>query len=69
MVRYLLERVLRQFGYIQTIPRHPCESAPSHETLGDITPRFHRSLDYALTPQQLGNRALHGVEVAEGYIQ
>ncbi|RHN46794.1 putative protein-serine/threonine phosphatase [Medicago truncatula] len=28
MVRYLSKRLLRQFGYIQTVPRHPCESAP-----------------------------------------
>jgi hypothetical protein len=68
-VRYLPERVLRQFGYIQTVSRHPCESAPPEETIGDITLRFQRALDYALTPQQLGNLALRGVEAAEGYIQ
>jgi hypothetical protein len=68
MVRYLPERVLRQFGYVQTVPRHPCESAPPRETLGDITLCFQRALDYALTPQQLGHRALQGVEAAEGYI-
>jgi len=28
MVGYLPERVLRQFGRVQTIPRHPVESAP-----------------------------------------
>jgi len=28
MVRYLPERVLRQFGYVQTVLRHSCESAP-----------------------------------------
>jgi len=29
MVRYLSERVLRQFGRVQTIPIHPVQSAPS----------------------------------------
>jgi len=64
MVRYPLERVFNQFGYIQTVLRHPCDSAPPQETLGDITLRFQRALDYALTPQQLGNLAMHGVEAA-----
>jgi len=66
-VRYLLERVLRQFGYVQTVPRHPCESAPPQETLGDITFRFQRALDYAMTPQQLGHRTLYGVCWNKGY--
>ena len=39
IARYLSERVLHQFGYVKTIPRHPCESAPPQETLGDITLR------------------------------
>ena len=54
MVRYLPVRVLLQFGYVQTVPRHPCESAPPHDTLGDITLRFQHALDYAFTPQELG---------------
>lgn len=55
MVRYLLELVLRQFGYVQTIPRHRCESAPPEKTLEEITLCFQRALDYALTPHQLGS--------------
>jgi hypothetical protein len=69
MVRYLPERVLRQFGYMQTVPIHPHESAPPQETLVDITYRFQHYLAHALTPQQLGHRALQGVEAEEGYIK
>jgi hypothetical protein len=35
----------------------------------DITNRFQRALDYSLTPQELGETAVHGVEVADGYIE
>jgi len=69
MVRYLSEKVLCQFVYVQTVPRHPCESAPPEETLGDITLCYQRALAYALTPQQLGHLAVHVVEAAEGCIQ
>ena len=68
MVRYLQERVLRQFGRVQTIPRHPIESAPPNVNLVEITNRFWRALDYALTPQQLGERAVHDVEAVDEYI-
>jgi len=64
MVRYLPERVLRQFGYVQTVPRHPLESAPPRQTLGEITLRFQHALDYALTPQELGHPTVYGVEAA-----
>jgi len=37
--------------------------------LAEITNRFQRALDYALTPEQLGQRAVHDVEAAEGYIE
>ena len=40
MVRYLLERVLRQFGRVQTIRRHPLERAPPDVNLAEITNRF-----------------------------
>ena len=68
MVRYLPERVLRQFGRVQTIPRHLVESAPLDVNLTEITNRFRRALDYALKPQQLGERVVHDVEAVDGYI-
>jgi len=67
-MRYLSERVFHQFVYVQTVPRHPCESAPPQQTLREITLCFQRALDYALTPQELGHPALYGVEAAYGYI-
>jgi len=69
MVRYLPERVLRQFGRVQTIPRHPVESAPPLTNLAEISLRFQHALDHALTPEQLRHRAVHGVEAVDGYIK
>jgi hypothetical protein len=69
MVRYLPERVLRQFGWVQTIPRHPVQSAPVDVNLAEITNCFRHALDYALTPQELGETAVHGVKVVDGYIK
>lgn len=68
MVRYLSKRVLRQFGWLQTIPRYLVESASPDVNLAGITNRFRRALDYALTPQQLGEPAVHYVEAIDGYI-
>jgi len=45
MVRYLSERVLRQFGWVHTIPRHLVESAPPNLNLAEIINRFRRALD------------------------
>jgi len=36
--------------------------------LAEITNRFRRALDYSLTPQQLGERAVHDVEAVDGYV-
>jgi len=69
MVRYLAERVLRQFGRVQTIPIHPVQSEPPDINLAEISNRFRRALDYALTPKQLGQRAVYDVEATEGYIK
>jgi len=69
MVRFLTERVLRQFGRIQTIPIHPTESAPPVINFAEITNRFLHALDHALTPEQLGYCAVHGVEAVDGYIE
>ena len=68
MVRYLPKWVLRQFGYVQTVPRYTLEIAHPRQNLGEITLRFQRALDYALTPQELGHPAVYGVEASEGYI-
>jgi len=69
MVRYMPERLLRQFGRVQTIPIHPVQSAPLDLNLEEISNRFRCALDYALTPEQLGHHAVHDVEAAEGYIE
>ena len=52
-VRYLTEWVLRQFGRVQTIPRHPVEVAPPETNLGQISLRFQHALDHGLTVDQL----------------
>jgi len=69
MVRYLPVRALHHFGTIQTISRHPVESAPPVINLAEITNYFQHALDHALTPEQLGHHAVHGVETVEGYIE
>jgi len=48
-VRYLPERVLRQFGRVLTILRHPVEVAPPKTNLGQISLFFQHALDHALT--------------------
>ena len=68
MVRYLPERVFRRFEWVQTILRHPVKSSPIDVNLAEITNRFRRALDYALTPQQLGETVVHYVETVNGYI-
>jgi len=37
--------------------------------LGEISLRFQHALDHALTPEQLGQRTVHGVEAADRYIE
>jgi len=68
-VRYMPERVLRQFGRVQTKPRHPVQVASPETNLGEISLRFHHALDNTLTDKQLGERVVHGMEVADGYIE
>jgi len=43
--------------------------APIDVNLAEITNCFRRALDYALTTEQLGQRAIHDVEAAEGYME
>ncbi|MCI93155.1 hypothetical protein A2U01_0114453, partial [Trifolium medium] len=56
-VKYLQERVMRQFGYVQTIPRHPHQYAPVNKSAQQIDNQFVRFMDRVLTPQMLGTRA------------
>ena len=68
-MRYMSLWVLSQFGRVQTIPRHLVEVAPPTTNLGEISLRFQHALDHTLTPKQLGQHAVHGVEAADGYIE
>jgi len=56
-------------GGFQTTLIHPIQSAPPNINLAEISNCFRRALDYALTPEQLGQRAVHDVGAAEGYIE
>ncbi|MCI82709.1 putative IMP dehydrogenase/GMP reductase, partial [Trifolium medium] len=48
-VRYLLERVLRQFGYVQTIPHHPHAAANPLTTVDIIDQYWVQHMDRVLT--------------------
>jgi hypothetical protein len=64
-----LRWVLREFGWVQTIPRHPVEVAPPKTNLGTISLRFQHALVHMLTPEQLGQRSIHCIEAVDGYIE
>ncbi|MCI41141.1 hypothetical protein A2U01_0062374, partial [Trifolium medium] len=44
-VRYLPERVLRKFGYVQTIPRHPHAAANELTTVVQIDHQWLQHMD------------------------
>ncbi|MCI50639.1 putative IMP dehydrogenase/GMP reductase, partial [Trifolium medium] len=58
-VRYFPERVLRQFGYVQAIPKHPHHSTVVNTSPHHIDNKFARFMDRFLTPQMLVTRALY----------
>ena len=55
--------------YVQTIPKHPLESASAQTTLVEISYRNAHNLDHVLTPQDFGLAARHCVEMSHGYIR
>ncbi|MCI34239.1 hypothetical protein A2U01_0055457, partial [Trifolium medium] len=68
---HLLERVLHQFDYTQTIPRHPSQSADPLVTRNQdhILAHFAEYLDKMLTPEQRGFAAIHPWDAATGYMR
>lgn len=59
----MLEQVLRQFGYVQTVPRHPRVGASPQKTLGEISCHSVHHLDYTLKDWDLGHPAIVGIEL------
>ncbi|KAK2368550.1 hypothetical protein QL285_081736 [Trifolium repens] len=71
---YLPERVLRQFGHMQSIPCHPRESAPpflSHQATALIPASLHFASyrDWVLTAAQRGPLAIDPWYAAAGYMR
>ncbi|XP_045822299.1 protein MAIN-LIKE 1-like [Trifolium pratense] len=69
IVRYLPERVLRQFGRVQTIPRHPSHSANPLTPRLQISQQYAQYMDWVLTPEERGDLPLHSWNVAPGYMR
>jgi len=70
MVRHLLERVLRQYGRVQTIPRPPITMIESLEPARVVT-TFLKFALHVLTQQQRGESVLEEEEWmhSNGYIK
>ncbi|GAU21725.1 hypothetical protein TSUD_328500 [Trifolium subterraneum] len=51
--------VLRQFGYVKTIPRYPHRFAPLATSPQEINYQFARFMDQVLTPRMLESHALN----------
>ncbi|PNX87652.1 serine/threonine-protein phosphatase 7 long form-like protein, partial [Trifolium pratense] len=67
-VRYLPERVLRQFGYMETIPRHPDSTANILDTVYRIDQHWLNYTDRVLTYDMLGSRSTIPSDIAPGYM-
>ncbi|WJX62687.1 hypothetical protein P8452_47653 [Trifolium repens] len=73
MVMYLPECVLRQFGHVQSIPRHPRESAPPFLTtpataLITVSLHFAGFMERVLTAAQRGPLVIDPWYVVSGYM-
>jgi hypothetical protein len=54
----LPERVLRQFGYVQTIPRPPAAAVPSGMTLDKIDQVFMEEMEERLIEEEMQGAAV-----------
>ncbi|MCI37563.1 serine/threonine-protein phosphatase 7 long form-like protein, partial [Trifolium medium] len=67
-VRYLPERMLRQFGYVQTTPHHPDAAANPLSTVTHIDQHWVQHMDRVLTSDMLGTHATRPSDTAPGYM-
>ncbi|XP_058765807.1 uncharacterized protein LOC131639322 [Vicia villosa] len=51
MVRYLPERCIRKFSYVQTIPRYPFQDAPNSTVRRDLD-GFFQDLEHQMVPEE-----------------
>lgn len=69
MVYYLPECMLYQFGYVQTIPRHPHQSAPLVTTRHKVSEAYTKFLDCVLSVENLRANVWCSYETAYKYIR
>ncbi|MCI70688.1 serine/threonine-protein phosphatase 7 long form-like protein, partial [Trifolium medium] len=63
------ERVLRQFGYVQTIPRDPQAAANELTTVVQIDHQWLHHMDRVMTSSMLGTRVTLPTDTAPGYME
>jgi hypothetical protein len=56
--RYMPERVPRQFGYVQSVMRHPEEAANIVTTVEQIDQHWMLQTNRVLTPAMVGSRVV-----------
>jgi hypothetical protein len=67
-IRYLPERVLCQFGYLQSIPRHQEDCATIVTTLEQVDQQWAGYLQPVLTAEMLGSRVVLPTDTVSGYM-
>jgi hypothetical protein len=67
-IKYLPERALRQFGYVQSIPRHPEQCATIMTTLDQVDEQWAGYQHRVLTTEMLGSRVVLPTDTVSGYM-
>jgi hypothetical protein len=68
-VRYLPERVLRLFGYVQSIPHHLESAENIVTTVEQVDQHWLQYTDYVLTAYMLGSRFACPTDTVPGYME